>query len=42
MAKLYTDLDQMLHSVVYDLGLHCLSFTFFGVSRLKWVTRVLW
>ena len=31
------DPDQTLHSVISDLGLHCLSVTLLGVSRLKWV-----
>ena len=31
------DPDQMPHSVVSDLGLHCLPVTLLGVSRLQWV-----
>ena len=31
------DPNQMPHSVVSDLGLHCLPVTFLGVSRLKWI-----
>ena len=31
------DPDQMLHSAVPDLGLHCLQITLSGVSRLQWV-----
>ena len=31
------DHDQKLHSVVSDLGLHCLSITHLKVSRLQWV-----
>ena len=31
------DPDQMLHSAMSDLGLHCLPITFLGVSRLPWV-----
>ena len=31
------DPDQMPHSVVADLGLHCLSVTHLGVSSLQWV-----
>ena len=31
------DPDQMLHSVVPDLGLQCLPNTLLGVSRLQWV-----
>ena len=40
MAKLLAnsgDPDQMSHSAVSDLGLHCLLITILGVSRLKWV-----
>ena len=39
MAKLFAnsgDPDQMLHSVASDLGLHCLPFTRYRVSRLQW------
>ena len=28
--------DQMLHSTVSDLGLHCLPVTLLRVSRLQW------
>ena len=31
------DPDQMPYSVASDLGLHCLSVTLLGVSRLQWV-----
>ena len=31
------DPDQMLHSAVSDLGLHCLPITHLEVSRLQWV-----
>ena len=31
------DPDQMLHSAVSDLGLHCLPATRLGVSSLQWV-----
>ena len=31
------DPDQMLHSAVSYLGLHCLPITLVGVSRLQWV-----
>ena len=40
MAKLFAnsgDPDQMLHSVVSDLGLHCLPITLLRVARLQWV-----
>ena len=40
MAELFAnsgDPDQMPHSVASDLGLHCLSVTLLGVSRLQWV-----
>ena len=33
------DPDQMPHSAVSDLGLHCLPFTHLGVSRIKWVNQ---
>ena len=42
MAKLFAnrgDPDQMSHSVVSHLGLHCLPITLLGVSRLKWVIQ---
>ena len=31
------DPDQMPHSVVSDLGLHCWPVTFLGISGLQWV-----
>ena len=31
------DSDQMTHSVVSDMGLHCLPITLLEVFRLKWV-----
>ena len=31
------DPDQMSHSAVSDLGLHCLPVTILGVSSLQWV-----
>ena len=31
------ELDQMPHAEASDLGLHCLSITLLGVSRLQWV-----
>ena len=34
------DPDQMLHSVVSDLALHCLPITLLGVFRLKWVNLI--
>ena len=34
------DPDQTLHSVASDLGLHCLSITRLGVSRLQWVKKL--
>ena len=40
MAKLFAisgDPDQTPRSAVSDLGLHCLQFTLFRVSRLQWV-----
>ena len=40
MDKLFVnggDPDQMLHSAVSDLGLHCLPIILLVVSRLKWV-----
>ena len=45
MAELFAnsgDPDQMPHSVVPDLGLHCLPITFLVVSRLQWVKTHLW
>ena len=39
MAKPFVnsvDPDQMLHSVAFDLGLHCQPITLLGVSRLPW------
>ena len=43
MAKLFAnggDPDQMLHSVVSDLGLHCLAITILGVFRLQHVNII--
>ena len=43
MAKLFAnsgDPDQMPHTAVSDLGLHCLLITHLGVSRLQWVDNV--
>ena len=40
MAELFAncgDPDQMPHSAVSDLGLHCLPITHLGVSCLQWV-----
>ena len=40
MTKLFAnsgDPNQMPHSVVYDLGLHCLPIILLGVSQLQWV-----
>ena len=34
------DPDQMLHSAVSDLGLHCLPSTLLRVSRQQWVSHV--
>ena len=34
------ELDQMPHSAVSDLGLHCLPVTHLGVSSLQWDKRV--
>ena len=34
------DPDEMLHSAVSDLGLHCLPITLLGVSWLQWVRGV--
>ena len=31
------DPDQLPHSVMSDLALHCLQTTLLGVSRLQWV-----
>ena len=45
MVKLFANIgdpDQMQHSVVSDLGLHCLPNTILGVSRLQWVKRILY
>ena len=39
MAKIFAnsgDPDQMPHSKVSDLGLHCLPITLLKVSRLQW------
>ena len=33
------DPDQTPHSVVSDLGLHCLPITLLEVSRLQWVSE---
>ena len=43
MAKLFAnsgDPHQTLHSVVSDLGLHCLPITLLRVSRLQWVNAL--
>ena len=43
MAELFAnngDPDQTPHSVVSDLGLHCLPVTLLRVSRLKWVKLI--
>ena len=40
MAKPFANIgdpDQISHSAVSDLGLHCLPITLLGVSSLKWV-----
>ena len=40
MAELFAnsgDPDQVPHSAVSDLGLHCLPITLLGVSGLQWV-----
>ena len=40
MTKLFAnsgDPDQMPHSAVSDLGLHCLPITLSGVSQLQWI-----
>ena len=34
------DPDQMPHSAVSDLGLHCLPITLLRVSRLQWVNEL--
>ena len=34
------DPDQMLHSAVYELSLHCLPINLLEVSRLQWVNVV--
>ena len=42
MVGLFTnrgDPDQTLHSVVSNLGLHCLPITLLGVSRHQWVSE---
>ena len=42
MVKLFAnseDPDQMPCSAASDLGLHCLSLTLLGVSRLQWVKK---
>ena len=33
------DADQTLRSAASDLGLHCLSITPLGVSKLQWVKQ---
>ena len=33
------DPDQTPHYAASDLGLHCLSVTLLGVSRLKWAKK---
>ena len=41
MAEVFAnseDPDQMPRSAASDLGLHCLSITHLGVSRLQWVS----
>ena len=43
MAEVFAnteDPDQTPHSVVSDLGLHCLPVTFLGVSRLQLVKEI--
>ena len=35
------DPDQTPRSAAADLGLHCLPITLLGVSRLKWVKKVM-
>ena len=35
------DPDQLLHSAVSDLGLHCLPVTRLGVSSLQWVNMTI-
>ena len=45
MAKLFAnsgDPDQMLHSALSDLSLHCLPINLSGVSRAKWIKNHLW
>ena len=40
MAEVFAnseDANQMPHSAVSDLGLHCLPITLLGVSRIQWV-----
>ena len=40
MAEVFAnreDPDQMLHSVAFDLCLHCLPIILLGISRLQWV-----
>ena len=44
MAELFAnsgDPDQMLHSVVSDLGLHCLPNNLLGLSRLQWAKHLI-
>ena len=43
MARLFAnsgDPDQTPRSAASDLGLHCLSITLIGVSRLQWVSLI--
>ena len=43
MAEVFAnseDPDQMPHSAVSDLGLHCLPITLLGVSQLQWVRGI--
>ena len=43
MDKLFAnseDPDQTPRSAASDLGLHCLSISFLGVSRLQWVNAI--
>ena len=35
------DPDQTSHAAASDLGLYCLSLTLLGISRLKWVKKLL-
>ena len=36
------DPDQMSLSAAFDMDLHCLPITLFGVSRIQWVKPGLW